>query len=235
MPLSPSWADIVLRLFLTVIACGAIGLDRGVRGHAAGLRTTILVGLAASVAMIQANVLLPVSGKTAESFGVMDLMRLPLGILTVVGFIGAGTILRRGDLVTGVTTAATLWMVTVIGLCFGGGQLGLGIAATLISIFTLAVLNLLDKRMPRKQRGILVVAQAPSAVAIRSVSDLIGPHGYSAQFFRQTRDEDDVQTHLFFEVTWNRSEQAGPPLDLIEILAQHFTIVSFELAAELPH
>jgi MgtC family len=52
-------------------------------------------------------------------------MRLPLGILTGVGFIGGGTILKRGDLVTGVTTAATLWLVTVIGLCFGGGQLAL--------------------------------------------------------------------------------------------------------------
>ncbi len=235
MPLSPSWADIALRLLLTVVACGAIGLDRGVRGHAAGLRTTMLVGLAASVAMIQMNQLLPVSGKTPESFGVMDMMRLPLGILTGVGFIGAGTILRRGDLVTGVTTAATLWMVTVIGLCFGGGQLGLGIVATLISVFTLAVLDVFDKRMPRKQRGILVVALAPSAAAIRSVSDIIGPHGYSAQFFRQCRDDNNAQTHLCFEVTWNGSEEAGPPLDLFEILAQHFTIVSFELAAELPH
>jgi len=55
---------------------------------------------------------------------VMDLMRLPLGILTGVGFIGGGAIFKKGDLVTGVTTAATLWMVTVIGLCLGGGQLG---------------------------------------------------------------------------------------------------------------
>jgi len=67
----------------------------------------MLVGLAASVAMIQANLLLPVAGKTSASFGVMDLMRLPLGILTGVGFIGAGAILKRGDLVTGMTTAAT--------------------------------------------------------------------------------------------------------------------------------
>ena len=50
------------------------------------------------------------SGKTPESFVVMDLMRLPLGILTGVGFIGGGAILKKGDLVTGVTTAATLWL-----------------------------------------------------------------------------------------------------------------------------
>ena len=108
MPLELTWTDIVIRLTLTMLASGVIGLNRGARGHAAGFRTTILVGLAASVAMIQTNILLPLSGKTPEAFSVMDLMRLPLGILTGVGFIGGRTIVKKGDLVVGVTTAATL-------------------------------------------------------------------------------------------------------------------------------
>lgn len=98
MPLQPTWADIAIRLALTMLAGGVIGFNRGTRGHAAGFRTTILVGLAASVAMIQANILLSESGKTPQSFAVMDLMRLPLGVLTAVGFIGGGAILRKGDL-----------------------------------------------------------------------------------------------------------------------------------------
>jgi putative Mg2+ transporter-C (MgtC) family protein len=153
MPLHPAWDNITLRLVLTILAGGVIGFNRGVRGEAAGLRTTILVGLAASVAMIQANILLSIAGKTADSFGVMDLMRLPLGILTGVGFIGAGTILRRDSLTIGVTTAATLWVITVIGLCFGGGQLGLGIAATLLSLITLWGLKWVDAHIPREQRA----------------------------------------------------------------------------------
>ena len=56
-------------------------------------------------------------------------MRLPLGILTGIGFIGAGAILRRGDMVLGATTAATIWFVAVLGICFGGGQIWLGLAA----------------------------------------------------------------------------------------------------------
>lgn len=122
MPLEPTRPDIAIRLVLTILACSAIGLNRGARGHAAGFRTTILVGLAASVAMIQANILLSLDGKTPGSFAVMDLMRLPLGILTGVGFIGGGSILKKGDLVTGITTAATLWVVTVIGLCLGAAN-----------------------------------------------------------------------------------------------------------------
>src|SRR5579862_6996788 len=151
MPLSPDWQEICIRLALTMMAGAIIGYNRGEHGHAAGFRTTILVALAASVAMIQANILLPVAGKTPESFSVMDLMRLPLGILTGVGFIGAGTIVKKGDIIVGVTTAATLWLVTVIGLCFGGGQLILGIAATLLGLFALWVLKFVEDRMPRER------------------------------------------------------------------------------------
>ena len=106
MPLNPTLSDVALRLLLTMVAGAIIGFNREAKGHAAGLRTTMLVGLAASVAMIQANLLLPVAGKTSASFAEMDIMRLPLGILTGVGFIGAGAILKRDDLVTGMTTAA---------------------------------------------------------------------------------------------------------------------------------
>ncbi|MEN3349802.1 MAG: putative Mg2+ transporter-C (MgtC) family protein, partial [Bradyrhizobium sp.] len=100
MPLHPDWTDIAIRLALTVLAGAVIGFDRGARGHAAGLRTTILVGLAASLSMILANLLLAAEGKSSTSFIQLDLMRLPLGILTGVGFIGGGTILKKGDLVT---------------------------------------------------------------------------------------------------------------------------------------
>jgi uncharacterized membrane protein YhiD involved in acid resistance len=114
-----------------------LGLNRSEHGHAAVLRTTLLVCFAVSASMIQVNLLPPVSGKTPESFSVLDLMRLPLGILSGIGFIGAGAIVRKGSLVHGLTTAATLWFATVLGLCFGGGQLALGFVLLLIGLFVL--------------------------------------------------------------------------------------------------
>src|SRR6185437_5898533 len=153
MPLTPSWADIGLRLLLTVIAGALIGLNRGEHGHPAGLRTTLLVGLAASLSMILANLLLDTAGKPDGSFAVLDLMRLPLGILTGVGFIGAGAIIRRGDGVEGVTTAATLWFVTMVGLCLGGGQLILGSVATAIGLVVLIALKALENRVPSARRA----------------------------------------------------------------------------------
>ncbi|HTV42319.1 MAG TPA: MgtC/SapB family protein [Candidatus Sulfotelmatobacter sp.] len=134
MPLEVSWYDIAIRLLLTVLGGALIGLNREERGQGAGLRTTLLVALAASVSMIQVNLLLNVVGKAHDSFVVMDLMRLPLGILSGMGFIGGGVILRKGSVVRGVTTAATLWFVTVMGLCFGGGQLGMGLGALVLGL-----------------------------------------------------------------------------------------------------
>lgn len=107
MPLHPTWTDIALRLLLTLIAGVCVGLDCSVRGQTAGSRTTILVGTAACLAMIQTNLLLSLDGKTSSSCAVMDLMRLPLGILIGVRLHRGGAILKRGDMVTGVTTAAT--------------------------------------------------------------------------------------------------------------------------------
>jgi putative Mg2+ transporter-C (MgtC) family protein len=75
-------------------------------------------------------ILLPLAGKLPSSFVMMDLMRLPLGILSGIGFIGAGVIIKQDGNVRGLTTAATIWLVTVLGLLFGGGNLYLGIAGS---------------------------------------------------------------------------------------------------------
>lgn len=147
IPLHPTLTDVALRLLCAFVAGAIIGYNRGEHGKAAGLRTTLLVCLAAAVAMLQMNYLLPLAGKTSDSFITNDLMRLPLGILTGVGFIGGGAILRRGNLVIGVTTAATLWYVTVVGLCFGGDQILLGWLATGVGCIVLWVVEPIENFM----------------------------------------------------------------------------------------
>jgi len=158
MPVHMSWQDVALRLALSVVAGGLIGFNRSEHGRPAGLRTTILVCLAATVAMIQANMMLELSGRKPDSFIMLDLMRLPLGILSGIGFIGAGAILRNGDMVTGVTTAATLWFVTVMGLCFGAGQLELGLAVLALGMFVLVVLKWFEDRIGAEHHALLVLS-----------------------------------------------------------------------------
>src|SRR5580704_7935524 len=114
MPVEITWQTIALRILLTLVAGTLLGTNRSKSGHPAGLRTTLLVTLAASIAMIQMNLLIDTNGKPGNSYVVMDLMRLPLGILTGVGFIGAGAIVRKDEFVLGITTAATIWFSTVV-------------------------------------------------------------------------------------------------------------------------
>jgi putative Mg2+ transporter-C (MgtC) family protein len=157
MQSSTDWVDIALRLLLSGIASAAIGINRGEEDRPVGLRTTMLVTLAAAISMIEVNLLLPVAGKTQDSFVRLDLMRLPLGILSGMGFIGAGAIVRRDNMVQGVTTAATLWFATVMGLCFGGGQLVLGLTAFAIAVFVLWPLKWAEDWAGQQRRGMLSI------------------------------------------------------------------------------
>jgi putative Mg2+ transporter-C (MgtC) family protein len=132
--------------------------------------------------MVQANILLGVSGRSADAFSTMDVLRLPLGVLTGVGFIGGGAILRRGDLITGVATAATLWIMTAIGLALGGGQYGLGIVAILLTLATLLTLRWVDMRIPREHHGRLTLAANEAQPP--DLGELLRPHGLSCAFCR---------------------------------------------------
>jgi len=182
--------------------------------------------------MIQANLLLSVSGKQPDSFGVMDPMRLPLGILTGIGFIGAGAIVRRGQLITGVTTAATLWIMTVIGLCFGGGELGLGVIATLLTLVTLRAVKWVDVRIPREQHAVLIIGASPNSSVVVDLAARLAPLGYETRFRKQMEGSDVVPVRLCFEIRWRCSEAAGPPLDLVKLVNANYAVAALEMTPE---
>ncbi|MER8499255.1 MgtC/SapB family protein [Mesorhizobium sp. M0045] len=226
----PVWQDIAARLLLTALAGLLIGLNREARGHAAGLRTTVLVGLAAAIAMVQASILLGTVGKHPDSFASMDVLRFPLGVLTGVGFIGGGAILRRGSLVSGVTTAATLWVMTAIGLAFGGGQYGLGAAGTALTLATLLVLKWVDLRISREHHAQLAVTW--KAAARQELDTMIGPLGYRARLVAIERRPDIKDPVFSFEISWRRPDTGAPPIDLLESVGEHCEIQKFDLLSE---
>jgi putative Mg2+ transporter-C (MgtC) family protein len=197
-------SDVALRLALTVIVGVIIGYNRSEHGKAAGMRTTLLVTLAASVAMIQVNLLLPMAGRGPTSFVMNDLMRLPLGILTGVGFIGGGAILRRDNFVVGVTTAATLWVVTVIGLCLGGGQIALGLAGTVIALLALWVLKGFEDRMRREHRARLSLELEASGPSDSDIRRRLEEAGLSIVGLRCVLERTGLHRQLQFEVSQMR-------------------------------
>ncbi|HLJ15483.1 MAG TPA: MgtC/SapB family protein [Bryobacteraceae bacterium] len=221
MPITLGWREIALRLALTVLAGALIGFNRGQHGRAAGLRTTMLVCLAASIAMIQTNLLLGTAGKAPNSFIVMDLMRLPLGILSGMGFIGAGAIVRRDDLVLGVTTAATLWFVTVLGLCFGGGQIALGLVSLTLGMIILWLLKWAEELMHRERRATLILTSSIEGPSDEEVRNSLLAGGFRIASSAIAYAAAAQRRELSCEVGWNAAREDGRPPDFLNRLAQH--------------
>lgn len=150
------------------------------------------------------------TGKTTDSFITNDLMRFPLGILTGVGFIGGGAILRRDNIVVGVTTAATLWLATVVGLCLGGGQTALGAATTVLGICALWSLKRVEQLLRRERSAkfaIEIAADGPSEEAIRATIALAGLQITGS---RVSVKEAGAGRHLFFDVSYAPDAPACP-------------------------
>lgn len=141
--------DYMLRILIAVIFGFCIGLERELTNKYAGLRTHILVCLGACVFTLISiygfptfapgdNVLID------QATGIRDTSRVAAQIVTGIGFIGAGTVLRNGPIVLGLTTAATLWIAASIGMACGAGMFEIAFAGTLLSILTLvSILSLI--------------------------------------------------------------------------------------------
>jgi putative Mg2+ transporter-C (MgtC) family protein len=229
MPTSLTWYAIALRLALTVLAAGVIGFDRDERGRSAGLRTNLLVALAACIAMIQTNLLIDSHGKSADSFVVMDIMRLPLGILSGIGFIGAGAIIKRGELIMGVTTAATLWFVTVMGLCFGGGQIGLGIASFVLGFGILSGLKKLEGGLQREHSGLLKVTVSANGPNPEEVAAQLVRAGISLANPSFSRERAPSEDRVFgWKLKWKGERKEDTPPRVIQDLASRPDIERLE-------
>ena len=141
-PLAPAfWATIGM-----AVLCGTIvGLERQLRGKPAGVRTSILICLGTTVFVYLGTTVAGGSGDPTRVLG---------QVVTGVGFLGAGVILARGGILTGVTTAAVIWVLAAIGAAIGLGHLPGGLALAVVTVVVLAGIELLESSVRRLTRGI---------------------------------------------------------------------------------
>jgi len=222
------WREISLRLILTLFAGALIGLNRGEHGHPAGLRTTTLVCLAAALAMIQVNLLLAMQGRSPTSFVMLDLMRLPLGILSGMGFIGGGAILRKDDMIRGVTTAATLWFVTVMGLCFGGGQLILGVIAFLLGMTVLSVFKWAERHVPQDREACVKLEVGLDGPEDAEIISELREAGFTLAKWRVVYLDRAQRRELDCVVRWRSSAVDTVPPGIVERLAHRTGVLRAE-------
>ncbi len=207
MPISLDWPATVTRLLVAVVVGTVFGLNRSEWGKAAGLRTTLLVCLAACISMLAVNALLELSGKQHDSFVQLDLMRLPLGVLTGMGFIGGGAVLRRDGLVTGVTTAATLWFVTVVGLCVGAGLYRIAASGTVLGVAVLWGLRFVEDRLERRKTAWLTVEYTADSNCPRRLAEEFARLGCRILPRNEEWKRGDAVYEARFQVKWR--EQTG--------------------------
>jgi putative Mg2+ transporter-C (MgtC) family protein len=136
--------DLALRLFEAAALGALIGLEREIHDHPAGMRTHLLVAVGAAAFTVLSIYAFPAIGA--------DPARVAAQIVTGVGFLGAGAILKEGATIRGLTTAASLWAVAAVGMAAGSGAHGVAVATTFIVLVSLWPLRLLTERFVSRDR-----------------------------------------------------------------------------------
>ena len=162
---------ILMRLLIAAILSGAIGFEREFHGRAAGFRTHILLCVGSTLIMLTSMHMFDLySGRV-----VVDPGRIAAGVITGIGFLGAGTIMHSRSSIKGLTTAASLWVVAGIGLAVGSGLFFGSIVATALTIVTLMVFSRFEQVMIRRNWYKTLIIEANDGIdqlkSIRTVLD----------------------------------------------------------------
>ncbi|WP_100405532.1 MgtC/SapB family protein [Bacillus solitudinis] len=148
----------ISRLLLIIVLSSIVGFEREIKNHPAGLRTHILVGLGACLLMLLSLYGFSNFIATHKDVTNIDPARLPSYVIAGIGFLGAGTIIVRGDVnVKGLTTAASIWVVAGIGLVVGAGMYLEAIVTTFLVLIVLFVFNKVEDTFLNKNQKILLL------------------------------------------------------------------------------
>jgi putative Mg2+ transporter-C (MgtC) family protein len=166
--------ELVLRLILAAILGSVIGFERERQSWAAGLRTHMLVSVGAALVMIVSQFgFADVLGRPNV---VLDPSRIAAQVVSGIGFLGAGAILLRGEVIRGLTTAASLWSVAAIGLAVGAGMNTAAIAATIIILAILAGMKPIERRyISVRQRRRVSLRADRGTLTLDSLRTVLGP------------------------------------------------------------
>ena len=192
--------ETLIRLLVAALAGRLVGLERERLQWSAGLGTHMLVSVGSClIIIVSAYGFSDVLGTHV----VLDPSRIAAQVVSGIGFLGAGTILLRGEVVKGLTTAASLWAVAAIGLAIGSGLYVAGLATTVIVLVILAGIKPIEERLRERTqtRQVLISAQRNS-MSLATLHDVIGGRATRVKQFilRQgAEDEPDV-----IEVTFSR-------------------------------
>jgi len=222
-----SWLDVLARISVAGALGGAIGLERELREHAAGLRTHLLVAVGSAVfTLVSAYAWRDFHFSNREGV-TFDPTRIAAQIVSGIGFLGAGAIIRQGISIRGLTTAATLWVVAAIGMAAGAGYYSAAVLGTALVLFSLWPLRIvgfkLSRRIrPLRHRLIVEVPSGASATPVLAALEDAGAQTLSLEF-----DEEQGRRRIAVEVELPRGAHG---ITIVERLMETEGIVGAEWA-----
>lgn len=216
----------ILHVAAALAAGGAIGAERTFRGRAAGFRTYALVCMGSAMAMVVATFPNPWLGGMVNAPG--DVTRIVQGILTGIGFLGAGIIVKHGFDVRGLTTAASIWATAVIGVLIGGRHYWVATASVALVLGTLSLFRRIEDRMGKEQyaRVTLSVSRTPGLPKAQ-VDALIRESGLQIEQVSYGLERDRITLDYTYVVSGFDAACFGA---LAERLAVHPEIIAFRIA-----
>lgn len=186
---------IIFRLVLSAILSGIVGFEREFHGRAAGFRTHILLCVGSTLIMLTSIHIFDVYSARVP----IDPARLAAGVVTGIGFMGAGTIMRYKASVRGLTTATSLWVVAGIGLAVGSGLYFGAIATTLIAVVALMFFSRLEHVMIRKNWYKTIVIETKDGLEqLKRIREALSEYGSEINDLEADRSRDGTNMVLKF-------------------------------------
>jgi len=222
------YVEIVFRVIAALIAGGLIGLERSHRGRPAGFRTHALVCLASSLLMLVTVYESHWFPQDALARVVLDPTRMAQGIMTGIGFVGAGAIIKEGFTVRGLTTAASIWITAALGILTGVGFYFAAFIGTALALGTLSAFRWIEARMPTETYAIFMVRYArENAITEPALRSLVQAHGFSMHnlSYRLHSDAGQMEYRMVL-----RTMDAGNARSLAERLKADPAVLDFRIA-----
>lgn len=206
--LDMSWVSsaeltMVTRLLIAALLGGMVGIERGSGDRPAGFRTHILVCVGSALFMLVS--IYGIDGVQADVESRRDSSRIASQVVSGIGFLGAGTILHEGLTIRGLTTAASLWIVSAIGLAVGSGMYLVGTAATIITLITLVTFHSWEKHFAgsnRNDRKFIRVIMNNRPGAITDVTGYLSSRGVKVKTLNVKTDskENKLVLELYLKI-----------------------------------
>ncbi len=199
MTIPPEVIDTALKLVVATVLGGILGLERERKHRAAGLRTHIIVCIASTLAIIISNSLAK-EWLTQSTDAVHDRGRIIQGILQGIGFLGAGAIINVGNMQRGLTTAAMIWFVAILGIAIGLGYFGIAVVATVFALAAVLLFEPIGNWLSGSSEHLLHLKIPGGAERVGDVRKFFEDEGCVVEVARLAYNKSEEEVELRFRV-----------------------------------